>query len=117
MFVQGLLFPTCHAAYWTGLTSNSWPRFGWTDRSLPALADSDGVYSHWGVYQPGALAEPNNMLGSELCGLANATQSWNSAWGWADAQCSEPHIFICKIAREWWLPMAWMLSGWCSNCL
>lgn len=91
--------------YWTGLTATTWPQFGWTDRSLPALSEGD-AYRHWGVYQPGRLAEPNNMLGSELCGLANATQGYNSAWGWADAQCSEPHIFICKISR-----------GCCGCCL
>ncbi len=102
--LQGLLYPTCHQSYWTGLTSVAWPNFGWMDRSLPAPDGSPRVYTHWGVFQPGAIGEPNNMMGSELCGIANASQSYNSAWGWADVQCSEPHIAICKIARRRPLP-------------
>ena len=59
-------------------------------------------YNNWGVFQPGDMPEPNNMLGSELCGVANYTEIMHStgAWGWADVQCKMRNIFICKIMRE-----------------
>ncbi len=40
--------------------------------------------------------EPNNS--TELCGLANASQAFDSpfAWGWADADCRMALPFMCK---------------------
>ena len=49
------------------------------------------------------MPEPNNLAGSELCGVANFTETVQStgAWGWADVQCKAKNIFICKVMREW----------------
>jgi hypothetical protein len=47
--------------------------------------------------QPGAITEPNNITGTEMCGLGNYSQTYGSAWGWADADCSTRAPFICKV--------------------
>jgi hypothetical protein len=45
-----------------------------------------------------ALQEPNNAGGSELCGVANASETFDVpfAWGWADADCRLTLPFMCK---------------------
>lgn len=58
----GVLLPTYHKVYFIGLTTNStlWPKYNWTDRSLPAPVGT--TYQHWGMAGPVVL-EPNNATG------------------------------------------------------
>jgi hypothetical protein len=98
-FLQmGVLLPTFHKHYWTGLVSNNetWPRFNWTDKSV--RPPSGITYIHWGRGE--GMAEPNNNTGFEACGVANASQSFQEAWGWSDVQCGAKYVFICKIQSE-----------------
>lgn len=53
-------------------------------------------YIHWGVYQPGSIAEPNSLVPGENCAVGNATQSYDNAFGWADANCAQQFAFMCK---------------------
>ncbi len=83
--------------YWLGYrVVNTWPNF------LPVNPASS--YSHWGTYQPGFKAEPNQMTGPELCACANSTESYSGAWGWADAACANHFPFICTLAKKWLPP-------------
>jgi hypothetical protein len=49
------------------------------------------------VYQPGNIPEPNSLVPGENCAVANATQTYEKAWGWADANCAQQFAFMCKI--------------------
>ncbi len=95
----GVLLPTFHMQYWVGLVSNNatWPKFNWTDKSVKP--PSGVTYIHWG--RTDGVPEPTNYTGFETCGVANATQTYQQAWGWADAQCNTRNIFICKVQCEW----------------
>ena len=37
---HGMLLPTFHVKYWTGLTTTSWPKFRWMDPATPPLNSS-----------------------------------------------------------------------------
>jgi hypothetical protein len=50
--------------------------------------------------QPGPIDEPNNRFGNELCAVANATQAYGNAWGWADTKCSNTYISMCIVRGE-----------------
>ncbi len=111
---MGWLLPTFHKNYWIGLnattpasrdpagmvagvlTTSSPGHFAWLDQS--AGAPGQGAYTHWG--RAGGLPEPNNLRGSENCGLANASQTYGAAWGWSDSNCRISAPFICKSLRE-----------------
>jgi hypothetical protein len=48
-----------------------------------------------------ASNEPNNMMGSEFCVVANFTETNGGAWNWADTLCSgEEWPFMCMVTRE-----------------
>ena len=32
--------------------------------------------------------------------VGNFTEKFNGAWGWADANCDEEFVYICKMIRE-----------------
>jgi hypothetical protein len=55
------------------------------------------TYVHWGTI--GINTEPNNGTGFEICGMANASLTYNDAWGWVDVQCGLKAIFMCKLQR------------------
>ncbi len=90
-----------HKAYWLGLVTNdsSWPMFDWLDKSIPAPRSTS--YEHWGTMDTGTgkLPEPNNVNLPEFCAVANASQNHGSpaAWGWADTQCKDKFVYICKV--------------------
>ena len=52
------------------------------------------------MLQPGPINEPNNRFGNELCAVANATQAYGNAWGWADTKCSGMYISMCIVRGE-----------------
>ena len=98
---QGALIPEFHGNYWMGLKSiGSWPNFTWVDPF--AVGPNATTYLHWGKGE-GALVpeEPNNFDPQEDCGAANYTQSYDLAWGWADAKCTEKFVFMCKCRGGW----------------
>jgi hypothetical protein len=101
-YVQlGFLVPAYHKSYWVGLQRAGTAGFRWLDGSLPGPNSSS--YQHWGTYKPGNIREPNNMLPSELCAVANNTQAYGTppAWGWSDTRCSGQFVFICRqLARK-----------------
>ena len=97
---MGWLLPTFHKRYWIGLNATTLAsaqpgqviagqlqtvpaRFAWLDKS--AGIPYGQSYQHWG--RLGSFAEPNNMNGSENCGVASAASTYSMAWGWADLNC------------------------------
>jgi hypothetical protein len=46
--------------------------------------------------------EPYTLAGEprEYCGLGNFTQSYSTLWGWANSNCENTFISICRIRRE-----------------
>ena len=98
-----VLFPFYHIAYWMGLVSGrpgaTWPNFTWTDPF--AEGPSASIYEHWGKGDSEVGPEPNNSEPPQDCGLANYSQSYDAVWGWADAFCKEPHVFMCKMRGGW----------------
>jgi hypothetical protein len=127
---MGWLLPTFHKTYWIGLnattpgskdaagmvagmlTTASPGRFAWLDQS--AGAPGNGSYTHWG--RAGGMPEPNNLRGSENCGMANASQSHGSAWGWSDTSCKISAPFICRSLREWPAPRGAGHAARTSTC-
>ena len=97
---RGDLVPQFHESYWTGLYSPTLkpPQFKWNDPLSGPLN-----WTHWGVFTmpEGNSSEPNNMLGGENCGAANASQSYRNAWGWMDANCNTRMPFMCRLNSEW----------------
>jgi hypothetical protein len=104
---QGSLLPNFHKFFWaglrTGVLGTSWPHFTWLDREEVIHV---GDYQHWGVYQPGFILEPNNMLAPEFCGGSNLTMGtvrvdrtymFDGLGGWADRPCGEKHPYICEV--------------------
>ena len=100
MYVDmGVLLPNFHKAYWIGLntTAAGWRNvWTWVDNSDYTV---NKTYQNWGLYQPGALPEPNNILSNEYCAVANATQPKQNAWGWSDTKCDQKFIFMCYYPR------------------
>ncbi len=93
-----------------------WPAFTWLDLSpAPPLnttrgagtADdwggSSGAYAHWGYYMPQNVLEPNNLTALENCAVANASQAYGGAWGWADTRCGASLPYMCRLTRGWQL--------------
>lgn len=74
-----------------------WSRFNWTEAGSAPITFTS--YQHWGRYREGSLVsqEPNNRTRAEFCGVANASQTYQKAWGWADANCTLQAPFICKV--------------------
>jgi hypothetical protein len=93
----GWLFPKKHVNYWTGLRQRPANKWNFTDTTIPT--PSFRTYSHWGD-GGGNNTEPNNMFGDERCGVANVTQAFDGAWGWADWKCNATFVHICRIMRE-----------------
>jgi hypothetical protein len=101
--------------------NGSWPKFGWTDPTVDP--PSFRTYVHWGTNTTTNLTEPQNQKPQEGCGAARYYLSFDtpSAWGWADEQCNNTFIFMCRIQRVWLL--CWWYCGLSSagarhhNCL
>jgi hypothetical protein len=94
----GVFFPLYHTQYWLGLfsTADTWPRFTWFDFNAPP-PDEPGAYAHWGTVKQGMIKEPNNLTTSELCAVANYSQSYSFVYGWSDANCSLLLPAMCKV--------------------
>ena len=90
---DGGLIPRYHQAYWLGLSSNAtlWPTFSWLERTTPPLAGR--AYQHWGV------AEPNNAMEAEFCGVANYSMAYGAAFGWQDSICERVLPYVCKVNK------------------
>jgi hypothetical protein len=80
----GVLLPSYHKGYWTGLTAESWPNFNWIDKTAGRVD-----YTHWASF------EPNNM--NNMCGIGNYSAEYDGAWGWSDEPCMARFPFICKL--------------------
>ena len=89
----GSLMPGFHSFYWLGLAATTWPKFAWTDGTL---GPNSTTYGHWGYYMPQNIIEPNNLFPPELCAGANASQTYDQAWGWSDTGCSVVAPFVCR---------------------
>jgi hypothetical protein len=95
----GWLLPKYHLHYWMGLRQPAPGRWNFTDTTIPS--PSFRTYSHWGTNVPSNVSEPNNYRNDERCGVANFTESFEGAWGWADYSCNETFISVCRIMRAW----------------
>jgi hypothetical protein len=92
---QNALDMTYYNRYWIGLRvppGRAWPYFEW---AVPPVAN----WSHWGNFTPGSIREPNNLFPKELCALANASEAFAGAWGWADERCSIVAPYVCKVPQ------------------
>lgn len=50
---------------------------------------------------PQNIIEPNQVFGSEYCGVANFTEFTSQGiWGWADTQCDRRAPVLCRQSRE-----------------
>jgi hypothetical protein len=103
---QGYLLATYHKAYWIGYYGYDGPQqFAPMDPGLPQLS-APGSYKHWGeAVQPGqakGVREPDNASGDESCAVANFTEAFGkpARWGWADTQCSNTFVFLCRMQSE-----------------
>jgi hypothetical protein len=88
---MGVLLPNYHKNYWMGLNTTIWPLFYWVDPLVPQT-DSPKAYNNW------AIGEPNNMNAPEFCGGADLTRTRLGAAGWADLNCMNANVYICKIS-------------------
>jgi hypothetical protein len=86
---MGVLLPNYHKNYWMGLNTTIWPLFYWVDPLVPQT-DSPGAYNNW------ATGEPNNMNAPEFCGGADLTRTRMGAAAWADLNCANGNVYICK---------------------
>lgn len=60
-------------------------------------------YRHWGTLKTGggdSIPEPNNQQPQEYCAVCNATQTYGGAYGWADANCANKFVSMCRIQGE-----------------
>ena len=57
-----------------------------------------------GTYNPGAIPEPNNLAGNELCAVGNWSQKVNGLYSWSDTGCSGNYIYMCWVRGEMQLP-------------
>jgi hypothetical protein len=95
----GWLLPKYHIVYWMGLRQPVPGRWNFTDTTIPS--PSFRTYSHWGTNVPENVSEPNNYRKDERCGVANVTEEFEGAWGWADYSCNETFAHVCRIMRGW----------------
>ena len=105
--MQYVLVPGANPQYWIGLEAQSWPTFAWSDTMVPA-PNAKGGYTNWGIFynalDPIQLyrPEPNNLVSPEVCAVGNHTQASGKpfTWAWADANCLNSHVSICRVNRE-----------------
>jgi hypothetical protein len=96
--VRRYILPRCHVGYWMGYKAETWPKFTGLDKTL-----KNNTYSHYGALnmttKTGSylIPEPNGKTAGEMCLLANQTQAYGGAFGWADANCQTQQIFMCRI--------------------
>jgi hypothetical protein len=95
--------PGCHEGYWMGYraATGAWGKFKQLDKTI------NSSYTHWGMLNstgPGnsniSIPEPNGKARNEMCLMANYTMGYGGAFGWADANCNNKQIFMCRIMSE-----------------
>ena len=103
---SGYWFPTNFKFYWMGLKAINWPTFAWTDKMVPGPNATS--YRHWGTYIDKTLniGEPYSVPGApqQQCAGGNFTQMYGNAAGWADEDCGDEHLALCKVQRGWLQP-------------
>lgn len=87
------------------------PLCRWIDPVAPRLRSASS-YKHWGTGDDGK--EPIDPL--KQCGVSHYNLTYDGAWGWAGELCTEPRVFICKMASEW-LPLVQRLLSCLSAIL
>ena len=107
-WLQGFLVPTSNPVYWIGLQADGWPTFKWSDSIVPSPSEKEG-YTNWGIFSNPAnpeqisVPEPNNLRPTEYCAVGNHTQGTGKpfTWAWADTNCFNEYVSICRINRGW----------------
>ena len=98
--------PLSNPNYWIGLQADGWPTFKWSDTIVPSPNDKGG-YSNWGTFsnprnpEQMFVPEPNNLRPTEYCAVGNNTQGTGKpfTWAWADTNCFNTYVSICRINR------------------
>jgi hypothetical protein len=99
--VKRYILPGCHVGYWMGYRAETWPKFVGLDKTVKSTS-----YSHYGSLQLTtrtgnfSVPEPNGKAAGELCLMANQTAAYGGAFGWADTNCNNMYIFMCRIMGE-----------------
>ena len=102
--VRRYYLPGCHEGYWMGYRAaqGAWGKWKQLDKTV------NSTYRHFGMLNytgPGnsnlTSPEPNGKTKNEMCLMANYTQAYNGSFGWADANCNNKYIFMCRIMSEW----------------
>lgn len=72
-----------------------------TQRQCPRLSFTAAAFgsSTAGAYSAFAKGEPNNRFSPEFCGVSDMTRMSRGAGGWADENCAQQNIYICRITR------------------
>ncbi len=95
--------PGCHEGYWMGYRAaqGAWGKWRQLDKTV------NSTYTHFGMFNytgPGntnlSIPEPNGKARNEMCLMANYSQAYNGSFGWADANCNNKYIFMCRIMSE-----------------
>jgi hypothetical protein len=96
---NGYLLPGYHRHYWLGATATTWPKFNWTDITIPPM---DKGYRHWGTLVPDGVKEPYQVEPPEFCAVANYTETYGKpcVFGWSDTGCGKQYYPMCRINSE-----------------
>ena len=71
-------------------SSATWPSFSWSDITVPKPRPA--TFINWGTGEPGS---------GDGCGGGNySLVQADGSWGWADANCNNTYIYMCRITRE-----------------
>jgi hypothetical protein len=51
------------------------------------------------MYRPTNARDANTASNPEECALGSRNESFQGAWGWANARCSNCNVYICRGIR------------------
>jgi hypothetical protein len=94
----GPMADSAHRPKTAGAYQRTRPDWIWLN---PLVTWNETSYKHWGVYSVDGSAEPNNKDPPEDCAVANYTEAYDNVFGWADTNCANKFIFMCKLIRGW----------------
>ena len=95
---NGYMLVDYYKVYWLGMRAEPFPDYKWLDPGADILQLSSS-YKHWGVTDEGREPQAGKGMVKE-CGVANASLSYEDAWGWSAEGCANKNVFMCKAAGK-----------------